>query len=265
MDGPRSSSASGDGVNSRDEASEDFQHPIEPLPKQLGTGPVGKAALAAGAAALNAAVPGISVPTAGVAAALQALGEKLNKQQEARLLELLESASRETALTAEEVVKQLTEREDLVLLAAEAIDAARRSRLLGKAAALGRCLGSILNDDARVETESIWLRIIATVEPAHLRLLKSFMHRSRISSEQRPASRSSLAVRTASLIEAAWDLGLTGITALPLVQDLVKCGLIWTEAPSQVKGTLGQMNDQEIHVTLLASQLLRRLAEAAES
>lgn len=151
------------------------QRDLQPLPRQIGTGALGKAAVAAGAAALNAYMPGVAIPVAAATAALQSLGDKLGKQQEARLFELLESASKETCLSADEVVRLLTEREDLVLLTAEAVDAARKSRLGLKATALGRSLGAIINDDALIDPESVWIRILAAVEPPHIRILKLFL------------------------------------------------------------------------------------------
>ncbi|WP_193341954.1 hypothetical protein [Pseudarthrobacter sp. AB1] len=54
------------------------------------------------------------------------------------------AARRESSLSVEEVVEQLIERDEIVLLAAEAIDAARRTRLPGKARALGASRGSLL-------------------------------------------------------------------------------------------------------------------------
>lgn len=245
------------------------QRPIEPLPKQIGTGPTGKAALAAGAAALNVWVPGITVPEAGVTAALQALGDKLSKQQEARLFELRESASLVTELPVEEVVHQLTAREDLVLLAAEAIDVARRSRLSGKATAPGRCLGNMLNDDARIDTESIWLRIIAVVEPPHLWLLKSVMDSTGpdgVRERRKNAAGTGQPGRnTASLADVGRSLGLEGAASLPLLQDLVSCGLVFTDDIRHMRWTILEVIDQEIYVTLLAPQLLRRLAQAASA
>lgn len=76
--------------------------------------------MAGAAAALNLAVPGIAVPTAAITAGILALGDKLNKQQERRLLEVLQAAAQKTGLGAEEVIQHFLGREELVLLAAEA-------------------------------------------------------------------------------------------------------------------------------------------------
>ena len=89
------------------------------------------------------AYPPVTIPLAGAGAALQAVGDRLNTLQHVRTSELLAAVSTESSLTPEKVVRALLDRDDLVLLAAEAIDAARRSRLPGKAATLGQSLGSV--------------------------------------------------------------------------------------------------------------------------
>ncbi|WP_247041960.1 hypothetical protein [Arthrobacter rhizosphaerae] len=85
-------------MNSIDPGGDEMHPEIDPLPEQALSGSAGKIILAAGAAALNAVIPGITVPVAVGMAALDGLREKLSKQQEARLAQLLQSASEESTL-----------------------------------------------------------------------------------------------------------------------------------------------------------------------
>lgn len=236
----------------------DSMNDFQPLPPQVGTGPLGKAAVAASAAALNALMPGAAVPIAAGTAALQSLGDRLGKQQEARLFELLESASTETRLSPDEVIRRLTEREDLVLLTAEAIDAARRSRLSVKAAALGKSLGAIINDDALIDPESVWIRIVGSVEPPHIRILKLFLEHTATM-----GTGSKLWGRTVPLkiSEVGEKLGL-GEAVLPLVQDLLAAGLLATAGVASVDNGVPDVFGQSIHATSLGAQLFARLSVA---
>ena len=134
---------------------------IEPLPRQAGRGPVGKGITAGVTSIVAASFPAATPLIVGLSASLQAVGDQLEKHQEVRLSELLNSAGAECGLTPEGVVRQLAEDEDLCLLAAEAFDAARRTRLPHKAAALGASLGSILTDATLIDLEAVWIRIIS--------------------------------------------------------------------------------------------------------
>lgn len=157
---------------------------------------------------------------AGASAGLQAVGERLNALQHERTSALLSAASAESSLTVEEVVQQLVDRDDLVLMTVEALDAARRTRLQGKADALGRSLGTILLDDALIDQESIWIRIMGIIEPAHVRLLSLFLGPNNGTRPGRWAPGFALTVD-----EVGLRLNLRE-AALPLVQDLLGAGLV---------------------------------------
>lgn len=233
--------------------------PIERLPAQFGTGPTSQGAIAAAVAFLSTAYPSAAVAVAAVGAFLPALGQKLNDIQNARTEELLAGAVTESALTPESVVRQLVERDDLSLLAAEALDAARRTRLPGKASTLGRCLGSILADDAQIDVESIWVRIISTVEPPHIRVLKFLLEQN---ATMGTGSTLWGAGAELTVTEMGARLGLDE-AVLPLVQDLLGAGLVWTQdvVTSKTGGAPGAF-DQVVQATKLGAQLFARLSQS---
>ena len=238
---------------------------IEPLPQQVGLGPGGKASMAAAAAGLNLAIPGITVPTAAVTAGILALGDKLNKQQERRLLEVLKAAAEKAGTNAEEVIQHLLEREDLILLAAEAIDAARRSRLEGKARALGQSLGSILADDALIDLESVWIRILSTVEPPHIRILGMLLEHTATMGTGSELWGTGPMLKVSDIGDR---LGLQE-AVLPLIEDLMRSGLLMDP------GAEGLVTEDEgiyelapdafgrpVKATTLGAQLFARLSVA---
>jgi hypothetical protein len=194
---------------------------IEALPEQVGTGALGKAMLAAGVGLLSAAFPPGAVAFAAMGAATQEIGESLNRIQKERTGELLWHAALKSALTPDEVVQRLLADDEHTLLAAEALDAARRTRVKEKTRALGESLGAIVADDAAIDPESIWVRILTSIERPHVRLLSLFLHGSTLKNGAkywRPGS--AITVR-----EAGDKLGLAD-AVLPLIQDLVRCGLV---------------------------------------
>lgn len=238
---------------------------IEPLPQQVGLGPAGKVSMAAAAAGLNLAIPGITVPTAAVTAGILALGDKLNKQQERRLLEVLKAAAEETGMDAEDVIQHLLGRDDLVLLAAEAIDAARRSRLEGKARALGQSLGSILADDALIDLESVWIRILSVVEPPHIRILGMFLEHTATMGSGSKLWGTGTILKVSQIGDR---LGLKE-AVLPLIEDLTRSGLLMNPGAegmeTEEEGIFELPPDafgQPIKATTLGAQLFARLSVA---
>lgn len=239
--------------------------PIQPLPGQLGTGPISQATMAAAAAFLGEVYPSAAVAIAAAGAFLPALGQRLNEIQGAKTEELLTGAVAESALTPESVVRQLAERDDLALLAAEAIDAARRSRLPGKAAILGRSLGAILADDALLDLESIWIRIIGVVEPPHIRILGMLLEHTGT------MGTGSKLWGTGAMITVA-DIGdRLGLqeAVLPLIEDLTRSGLLMDPGAeglaTEDEGIYELAPDafgRPVKATVLGAQLFARLSAA---
>lgn len=229
---------------------------IELLPKQVGLGPVGKGVTTATTSAISAAFPPAAPAFAGLTAAMHAFGDKLQKQSEAQISAVISSEAESSNLSAEVVVEQLLERDDLMLLAAEAMDAARRGRLAGKAAALGHSLGSILADDALLDPESVWIRIIGTVERPHIRVLQMFLA---------PGAASDNGVQLfVKVSDVGEHLGLHE-AVLPLVQDLIGCGLLMDPGSNGLSFGGPDAYGQSLKATPLAEQLIVRIRKAAVS
>lgn len=237
----------------------EFELPVD----QLGTGDGAKFVLAAGGAALGALAPAVGGPIAVTVAGLEMLRERLQKHQEKKQETVLQAASGQAAIDPADVVRRICESDDLALLAAEVLDAARRTRLRGKPASLGRSLGAILLDDARIDKESIWIRILAVVEPPHIRVLKHFV----IGQVMRNGSTYWKPGVNVSVRTVSDRLGLED-AALPLVQDLLRCGLLMN--PGGIDGgtpdsvyTPDSLNE-ELRATWLGAELFTRLESSAD-
>ncbi|TDT81846.1 hypothetical protein DFO47_103504 [Arthrobacter sp. AG258] len=242
---------------------EDVEPDFEPLSEQFGTGDGGKIVLAAVGAGLGAAAPAISVPIAAGVAALDALRERVHKQQKRRQGTVLQAASERADTSPEDVVRRITEDDTYALLAAEALDAAARTRLDSKVASLGRSLGALLQDDALIDRESIWIRILSVIESPHIRVLRYFVSGKKLGNDGTywtPGTE--VSVQTVSE-----GIGLED-AVLPLVQDLLRCGLLMR--PGGIDGgtpdsvyTPDALNE-ELRATQLGAELFVRLELAAE-
>ncbi|THJ65752.1 hypothetical protein E8P82_10695 [Arthrobacter echini] len=242
---------------------EEFEPEFEPLVHQVGTGNGGSVLLAAGGAALGALVPPLSVPIAAGVAALEVLRGNLQKQQETRVEALLQAASVQASADPATLIARIVENDEYALLAAEAIDAARRTRLDSKAASLGRSLGSILKDDALIDRESIWIRILSVIEPPHIRALKYFVDSKKMKNGMN-YWRPGLAVS----VQTVSDGLKLDDAVLPLIQDLLRCGLLMN--PGSMDG--GTANgtftpdslSEELRATQLGAELFKRLERGVE-
>jgi hypothetical protein len=233
----------------------------EPLPDQVGTGDGAKAVLAVGGALLAGAGAGPGVPVA--VALLQLWREKFQKHQEKRREDLVKAASQESSMDPEEAVRRIADDDRLTFLALEALEAASRTRLDSKAAALGRSLGKILQDDARIDKESIWIRILSVIEPPHMRVLQYFV----VGRKLRAGGtywtpKGDVSVRTVSEGLELED------AVLLLIQDLLRCGLLMN--PGHVDGgkpdtvfTPDSLSEN-LRATQLGAELFKRLELAAE-
>lgn len=238
---------------------------INPLPHQYGLGPVGKGVLASVVALVGAAYPPAAIPLAGAGASLQAVGERLNALQQARTAELLTAASQESDLSFEKVVEELLERDDLVLLAAEAIDSARKTRLPGKAKALGQSLGALLADDALIDLESVWVRIISVVEPPHIRILGMLLEHTTTMGTGSKLWGAGTILKVSAIGDR---LGLQE-AVLPLIEDLTRTGLVMDPGgegmETEHEGIFNLPPDafgRPVKATTLGAQLFARLSVA---
>ena len=226
---------------------------------QVGRGPMGKGLTAGVTSLIAAAFPPATPAIVGASAAMQAIGDKLNALQQERVTSLLVGAKAECGLEAEEIIMWLVEDEGLCLLAADAIDAARRSRLKTKPAALGNCLGSILADATLIDIESVWIRIIAVLEPPHVTILRSFLEHTATTGSGSTLWGPGPAMRVSEL---GAQTGLDE-AVLPLVQDLLSAGLLMECAPGGLVIGGPDAFGREIQATTLGSQAFARLSVAA--
>ncbi len=232
---------------------------IEPLPPQVGRGAAGKGMSAAVTSLLATAFPPAAPAIVGGSAAMQAFGDRLNQQQQESLTTVVRNAQEECGLTPESVILRLAEDEDLCLLAAEAIDAARRSRLRTKAAALGSSLGSIISDATLIDLESVWIRILSTVEPSHVRILALFLENTATMGSGSTLWGQGKAWR---VHEIGTETGLHE-AALPLVQDLMRAGLLMDPGDSGLRMGKANAFSSVFVATPLGSQLFARLSIAS--
>lgn len=232
---------------------------IEPLPPQVGRGLAGKGLTAGATSLLASAFPPLAPVIVGTSAAMQAFGDRLNQRQQESLANLVQSAQNECGMDAEEVVKRLAEDEDLCLLAAEAFDAARRSRLKTKAAALGTSLGSLLADATLIDLESVWIRIISVLEPPHVRILALFLEHT---ATMGTGSTIWGTGHTMRISEVGSQTGLNE-AALPLIQDLMSAGLLVEVPPNGLVIGGPDAFGREVRATTLGAQAFARLSVAA--
>lgn len=241
---------------------------IEVLPPQYGTGDVGNVAMAGAITALSAAIPPAAIVIAMAGASLLAWGERLGKVDQERTGELIWYAATKSNLPPEELVEKLLKDDNFILLATEALEAARRTRIKEKIKALGDSLGALVADDARIDSESIWIRILSSIEGPHVRLLSLFLNGSRL----KDGSTYWKPVGPVNVRDAANTLGLED-AVLPLVQDLLRNGLIMS--PGIDPGTLetGLIPTSELAAdglnsrfvaTWLGAELFKRLGQVAE-
>lgn len=232
---------------------------IEPLPPQVGRGPVGRGLEAGAISLLVAAFPPAAPVIVGTSTAMRAFGDKLHQRQQESVTSLIQSAQKECGLDAEEVIMRLADDEELCLLAAEAIDAARRSRLKTKAAALGSSLGTILEDATLIDIESIWIRIITILEPPHIRILRLFLDQTGIMGTGSTLWGQGESMRVS---EVGSHTGLDE-AVLPLIQDLLSSGLLMERAPGGLMVGGPDAFSKEIQATTLGAQAFARLSVAS--
>ncbi|WDF33530.1 hypothetical protein PTW37_00910 [Arthrobacter agilis] len=256
-------------MNAGDESNEFYKEEpeIEKLPAQYGTGVGGKIAIAGAVATLSAAIPPAAIVIAMVGAGLQHWGEKLDKLNDERTGELIGHAASRSNLLPAEVVERLLKDDSFILLATEALEAARKTRMKEKVKSLGDSLGALVADNALIDSESIWIRILASIERPHVRLLNLFLHGSTVkdgSTYWRPSG-------PVNVRDAAKALGLED-AVLPLVQDLIRNGLVMSPGISPSSLESGLIPTSEVSAdglnsnfvaTWLGANLFKRLGEVS--
>lgn len=232
---------------------------FESLPPQFGTGALGDGFVAAAAASLASIDGPLGVAAVGMFAVLQSHGKHLREEVGRRDGRFFEAAAERADLTIKETLQRITNDERLLILSGIAMDAARRTTLKEKARLLGTSIGAMLEDDAMIDPESVWIGIVALVEPAHVRILGNFL---REVPDPATGGRQMMPWGSVKLSSIASDTGL-GMLALPLTQTLVQVGLL--DHPPTIDGGLPESTflsgplDQELRATSLTVELITRL------
>lgn len=234
--------------------------PFEEPADQIGAGPWGDAAIATVASLLGASVPAAAPYIAGGAVLLRDLGKKVSGHIAKRDELLLDSGSRASNLNPEALIEQLMVHEELTMLAASAIDAARRSRMREKARMLGRCLGTIAADEARIDEEALWVDIIARIERPHLKVAKLFVGDGGQFGTGQPLP---LILPPKTPEKIGDETGL-GALVLPLVQDLLLVGVLIKPGIEGARLVTPDAYKDDVMAGPLVGELLSRLWEAQQ-
>ena len=88
-----------------------------------------------------------------------------------RTARFLSVASREAGMDVEAMLSRIAEDEQVLSQMAAAVTAASNTALNAKIEALGRSLGALAADSARIDPEGLWIRTLADLESPHVRVL----------------------------------------------------------------------------------------------
>lgn len=232
--------------------------PIDDLPAQVGTGLLGDAALATGASLLGALVPPAAPYIAGGVVLLREFGKRVDGHVAKRDELLLDSGSRASALDPAILIERLLVDEELTMLAASAIDASRRSMMREKARMLGRCLGTIAADGARIDEEALWVDIIARIERPHLKVASLFVGDGGKFGTGQPLP----LILPPKSPEAIGEATGLGALAMPLIQDLLLAGILIKPGTEGMTFEMPDAYKEGVKAGPLVGELLSRLWEA---
>jgi hypothetical protein len=131
---------------------------------------ISAAAIAASVATVN---PMSGVVLAGALPVLDAGIERARQRRRAAMNETLATGADAAGLPVEALVDRLTADPAKTLLMVTALEAAAQTAWRRKMRVLGRALatGVLLEDDAKVDEEQGWIRLIQGIEPPHLRIM----------------------------------------------------------------------------------------------
>lgn len=243
-------------MSQHDEESPSIEEPTA----QVGAGPWGEAALAAGASLLAGLVPPAAPYIAGGVVLLRDFGKRVSGHVARRDELLLDSGSRASGLDPAILIERLLVDEELTMLAASAIDASRRSRMPEKARMLGRCLGALAADDARIDEETLWVDIIARIERPHLKVATLFVGDGGKFGTGQPLP---LILPPKSPEEIGEATGL-GALVMPLIQDLLLAGILIKPGSEGMSYGTPDAYKEVVKAGPLVGELLSRLWEAQQ-
>ncbi|MDP9358460.1 MAG: hypothetical protein M3R02_24870 [Chloroflexota bacterium] len=128
--------------------------------------------LAGAVAAIQVVDPGWGIAASAALPALQVAITRWQQVQADRAIETLNAAAEEAGLGADDLIDRLIADEERLSLLAAALNAATSTAMRAKIAALGRSLGALAVDSARIDPETVWIRILSDIEAPHVRILQ---------------------------------------------------------------------------------------------
>ena len=169
---------------------------------------------------ISAQSPGLGTALALMLPGLEMTKATLNKWSEEKTVNLVDAASQASGMDVKQFLESIRADRESLLQFGLAIEAACRTAYMGKVRALGTAVGNFAKDGAKVDSEPIWINIISQIEVPHVRIVEALLGES----EQ------------GELIEKNVDaigesLGL-GRTVVPLLETLVRCGLVQERVPN---------------------------------
>jgi len=230
------------------------------------------------AAAIGAAAglvsPDVAVAGAGLTPVIEEvlgrLYSGLTARRVKRVTETLADAAEELGGDAAEQLRRLADAaasdETYQELLARSLTVAQDTAMRDKRRALGRALANALDDTGtRVDTEIAFVRMLADLDPVHIRVLKIMSHRpkhlDRVAAQMNAAD-DPTAIRQWyewSIVDA--DPGLEG-AVYGALRDLERHGLIWDRGEQITPPPHGMQHEYEI--TPYGDYLIDRLAAPSE-
>lgn len=213
---------------------------------------------AGGVSLISAQRPELGAVLTSILPAVDLVRSNLNKWSEEKTVNLVLAASEASCMGVDQFLESVQADRESLLQFGLAIEAACRTAYKEKVRALGTAVGNFAKDGAKVDSEPIWIGIISQIEVPHVRIVQAL---------------SGSSIR-GEIIEKDVDaigesLGL-GRTVVPLLETLVRCGLVEERVPNVNANpvrvappirSFGSTTSQNLTYTAgaLASELLSRL------
>jgi len=125
---------------------------------------------------------------------------------------------------------------------------------------LGRCLGAIAADDARINEEALWVDIIARIERPHLKVATLFVGDGGKFGTGQPLP---LILPPKSPEAIGEETGL-GALVMPLIQDLLLAGILIKPGSEGMTYEMPDAYREGVKAGPLVGELLSRLWEARQ-
>lgn len=177
------------------------------------------AAVAAGGAAVTILVPDQAVSIAAASEFVKHAGngvlDRLTRHRDEVTDTVLDEATSVANLGLPELLAELVADDRKLLAFGSALEAAWKTAMEEKVRALGRSLGNLATDEAKIDPETLWIDIISKVDRSHLRVLLSI----RATTQDLPIGQPKVTVER---IQTSTGLGAL---VYPLLETLSSLGL----------------------------------------